>query len=88
MAVAPLKGRFKALATTYPLVWDLVGWAADMGVDWFDFGGVTEDGTGSDDPLGGISDFKRHFAQRPEEVAEDCDHPPIPVQHHNLSSSI
>jgi hypothetical protein len=47
----------------YPLVWDLMCWAKRHGARWFDFGGVTEGHLGSDDRLGGISDFKRYFSK-------------------------
>jgi len=55
----------------YPLMWDLITWAKRAGATWFDFGGVTAGTTGSGDPLGGISDFKRLFAKEMAEVAED-----------------
>ena len=55
----------------YPLMWDLITWAKRAGATWFDFGGVTAGTTGSGDPLGGISDFKRLFAKETAEVAED-----------------
>ncbi|HKB39777.1 MAG TPA: GNAT family N-acetyltransferase [Gemmataceae bacterium] len=47
----------------YALVWDLVCWAKRNGAQWFDFGGVTEGTFGSEDRLGGISDFKRYFSK-------------------------
>jgi hypothetical protein len=42
------------------LLWELFLWAREQ--DWtvFDLGGVTDGG--ADDPLAGISDFKRHLA--------------------------
>jgi lipid II:glycine glycyltransferase (peptidoglycan interpeptide bridge formation enzyme) len=47
----------------YALIWDLIGWAHACGASWFDLGGVTPGQEGDpDDPLGGISDFKRYFA--------------------------
>ena len=55
----------------YPLMWDLIVWAKRAGATWFDFGGVTAGTAGSDDPLGGISDFKRLFSKEIAEVAED-----------------
>ncbi|MDB5309381.1 MAG: Methicillin resistance protein [Gemmataceae bacterium] len=47
----------------YPLIWDLVCWAKRNGATWFDLGGITQGHFGSDDPLGGISDFKRYFSK-------------------------
>lgn len=44
----------------YPLLWDLVVWAKGWGASWFDLGGVTS-GEG-EDPLAGVSDFKRFFS--------------------------
>jgi hypothetical protein len=50
-----------------PALWDLILWAHREGARWFDFGGVTTGTVGTDDPLGGISDFKRGFTR--EEIA-------------------
>jgi lipid II:glycine glycyltransferase (peptidoglycan interpeptide bridge formation enzyme) len=55
----------------YPLVWDLIVWAKRAGAAWFDLGGVTAGTAGSGDPVGGISDFKRHFSSAIADVAED-----------------
>jgi hypothetical protein len=56
----------------YPLLWDLLRWARDNGAQWFDMGGVTASGSGDDqDPLGGISDFKRRFSDEVIDVAEE-----------------
>ena len=55
----------------YPLAWDLMVWARSQGATWFDFGGVTDGSTASDDPLGGISDFKRAFSETVVTVGED-----------------
>ena len=49
---------------SYGLMWDLIEWAWRGGATWFDLGGITGGSHGSDDPVGGISDFKRYF--RPE----------------------
>jgi hypothetical protein len=53
----------------YPLLWHLIEWANELGVAWFDFGGITG-GTTRDgkDALGGISDFKRYFGGSEIEV--------------------
>jgi FemAB family len=45
----------------YALAWDLMCWAKRNGAIWFDFGGITAGHFGTDDPLGGVSDFKRYF---------------------------
>lgn len=56
----------------YPLLWDLLRWARDNGAQWFDMGGVTASSFGDDqDPLGGISDFKRRFSDDVIDVAEE-----------------
>jgi hypothetical protein len=56
----------------YPAIWALMRWARDTGATWFDFGGVTH-GTSkcANDPLGGISDFKRKFGGEELVVGED-----------------
>jgi hypothetical protein len=61
-----------SLPLHYPLLWDLLRWARRAGASWFDLGGVT-DGTTDDpnDPLGGISDFKRKFSREVVTVAEE-----------------
>lgn len=60
------------LPLMYPLLWDLIRWARDNGAQWFDMGGVTagslRDGQ---DPLGGISDFKRRFSEDVTDVADE-----------------
>lgn len=56
------------VSTSYALMWDLISWARRNGAQVFDLGGVTEGNRTSDDPLGGISDFKRSFSQREIEV--------------------
>jgi hypothetical protein len=60
------------IALAYPLLWDLIAWANAHGATWFDMGGVTM-GTRADvnDPLGGISDFKRFFSRDVVHVADD-----------------
>jgi lipid II:glycine glycyltransferase (peptidoglycan interpeptide bridge formation enzyme) len=56
------------VSTSYALMWDLISWARRNGAHLFDLGGVTEGSAKSDDPLGGISDFKRFFSQLEVEV--------------------
>jgi hypothetical protein len=55
----------------YCLAWDLMEWARSSGAKYFDFGGITDGSQGSDDPLGGISDFKRYFNGQTASVAEE-----------------
>jgi len=55
----------------HPLFWDLIVWARRGGATWFDLGGVTNGTATSDDPVGGISDFKRLFSKATTDVAED-----------------
>jgi hypothetical protein len=60
------------LPLMYPLLWDLIRWARDNGAQWFDMGGVTAGSlTDGQDPLGGISDFKRRFSDDVTDVAEE-----------------
>lgn len=51
----------RSVGIAHPLMWDLIRWARARGASWFDLGGVTDGSHGSDDRLGGISDFKRGF---------------------------
>jgi hypothetical protein len=55
----------------YGTIWDLVRWAKREGATWFDLGGITPGTHGSDDPLGGISDFKRYFGGTFDEVGDE-----------------
>lgn len=59
------------LPLAYGLVWDLVCWARRKGATWFDFGGITQGHAGSEDPLGGISDFKRYFSKNVVAVGDE-----------------
>ena len=72
-AAGAIARRFGAkVSLGYPLVWSLVEWAHALGVSWFDFGGVTATPSGDyDDPLRGISDFKRHFGGTEIEVGDE-----------------
>jgi hypothetical protein len=58
------------VTTSYALMWDLISWARRSGAQVFDLGGITAGNRNSDDPLGGISDFKRFFSQREIEVGQ------------------
>jgi hypothetical protein len=66
------------VSTSYALLWDLIIWARKGGANTFDLGGVTSGITHSEDPLGGISDFKRRFSQRELEVGEEWELVPRP----------
>jgi hypothetical protein len=68
------------VSTSYALLWDLMRWARANGARWFDLGGVTDGSTHSEDPLGGISDFKRRFSQREIEVGQQWDLEPHPAR--------
>jgi hypothetical protein len=63
----------------YGTIWDLVRWAKREGASYFDLGGITEGRHGSDDPLGGISDFKRYFGGTVAEVGEEWMLEPNPL---------
>jgi len=61
-------------------LWALVTWAAEEKAKWFDLGGVTFGTKGSDDPLAGISDFKRSFTQNVVEMREEWQFEPHPLR--------
>jgi len=54
----------------YIVVWDMIRWAKGVGAEWFDLGGVTL-AEGDEDPLKGISNFKRHFRGEVAEVGSE-----------------
>ena len=62
----------------YPLIWDLILWAKRSGARFFDFGGVTNGNLASEDPLGGISDFKRYFTPNLVQVGAEWSYEPRP----------
>ena len=64
----------------YPLLWELILWAKRNGARFFDLGGVTAGGLGSDDRLGGISDFKRYFSSHAVQVGAEWVYEPRPMQ--------
>jgi hypothetical protein len=65
----------------YAPLWDLIAWATTTPATWFDFGGVTAGSkAAADDPLGGISDFKRHFSQSVVDVGAEWVFEPRPVR--------
>jgi lipid II:glycine glycyltransferase (peptidoglycan interpeptide bridge formation enzyme) len=53
------------------VIWELIRWSRATGARSFDFGGVTAGTAGSDDPLGGISDFKRGFCKNEVMVGQE-----------------
>ncbi|HET9440573.1 MAG TPA: GNAT family N-acetyltransferase [Longimicrobiales bacterium] len=59
------------VAVAYGLMWDLILWAKRTGARLFDLGGITHGTHDDDDPLGGISDFKRYFSRQTLEVREE-----------------
>ncbi|RXH54598.1 hypothetical protein GRAN_3702 [Granulicella sibirica] len=67
------------ISVGYPLMWALILWAKQEGAAWFDMGGVTLPET-PNDPLAGISDFKRMFSQVTEEVGEEWYLEPHPAK--------
>ena len=62
----------------YPLLWDLMLWAKASGARFFDLGGVTAGTHASEDPLGGISDFKRYFTKTLVQVGAEWSYEPRP----------
>jgi hypothetical protein len=68
------------LPILYPALWDLIQWARRSGGTWFDLGGVTAGSSGSDDALGGISDFKRGFSKVEVEVGQEWAFEPSPAR--------
>lgn len=56
----------------YPVIWKLLRWARDTGASWFDFGGITDISLQENqNPLHGISEFKRTFGGEQLIVGED-----------------
>ena len=68
------------VSTSYALLWDLMSWARRSGAGIFDLGGITSGGTNSDDPLGGISDFKRRFSQTEVAAGQEWQLEPHPAR--------
>lgn len=68
------------VSTSYALLWDLMRWARASGARWFDMGGITGGTTHSEDPLGGISDFKRRFSRQEIEVGQQWELEPHPLR--------
>jgi hypothetical protein len=71
----------RSLPLGYAPVWDLVVWAKQTASGWFDFGGVTKgDRATPNNPVGGISAFKRSFCNNVVEVGEEWALRPHPVR--------
>jgi hypothetical protein len=70
------------LSIGYVLLWELARWAKASGAQCFDLGGVTPGESGSDDKLGGVSDFKRRFAPEATTVGEEWVLEPHPLRSH------
>jgi hypothetical protein len=71
----------RSISLGYAPLWDLVLWARRNGATWFDFGGVTSGSRPTaDDPVGGISAFKRSFTQNVVEVGEEWTLKPHPLR--------
>lgn len=64
----------------YAPAWDLICWAKRTGASWFDFGGITPGSNDDEDPLGGISDFKRYFGRNVVRVGEEWILEPQPLK--------
>ena len=62
----------------YALVWEMIRWAKATGAEWFDMGGITV--SKGDDPLGGISDFKKFFSRELIEVGAEWVLEPSPFR--------
>ncbi|HEX6313210.1 MAG TPA: hypothetical protein VFZ73_00060 [Gemmatimonadaceae bacterium] len=63
-----------------PVLWDLITWGRRTGGQWFDLGGITPGSAGSEDPLGGISDFKRGFSKVETLLGEEFALEPSPFR--------
>lgn len=63
----------------YPLLWDLIAWSHQQHAAWFDFGGITMRDP-NQDPLVGISAFKRHFTHTIEHVGDEWVLEPHPIR--------
>lgn len=72
--------EFKSLSLGYSLLWELITWARGLGMSWFDFGGISQGTSESDDHLGRISDFKRRFEKSVVRVADEWMLEPHPLR--------
>lgn len=72
--------EFRSLSLGYPLLWDLITWARDLGASWFDYGGVPAADSEGEARLERISDFKRRFEKQAVHVAEEWVLTPHPLR--------
>jgi hypothetical protein len=70
----------KNLSLVYPLLWDLISWARDLGASWFDYGGVPKEDSEGEERLARISDFKRRFEKNAVQVADEWVFTPHPMR--------
>lgn len=63
----------------YAPTWELMRWAKSRGASFWDFGGITAGSADDDDPVGGISDFKRYFGTSVRRVGEEWRLTPRPL---------
>jgi lipid II:glycine glycyltransferase (peptidoglycan interpeptide bridge formation enzyme) len=78
---ASIRDEEMKVPLAYGLSWDLICWAKSHKAGWFDMGGVTAGQFGDkDDPLGGISDFKRFFSKSLAQVGEEWEWEPNPTR--------
>jgi hypothetical protein len=75
---ATTRNADRRIPLLYPLMWDLILWAKRNGAQFFDLGGVSTGTFASDDPLGGISDFKRYFTTTRVRVGAEWAYEPRP----------
>lgn len=70
----------------YGLVWAMMLWGQELGVPWFDFGGITPEDQ-PDHPLARISEFKRRFRGQETRVASDWYIELAPVHNFTLAAA-
>jgi hypothetical protein len=71
----------RRIPLVYPAIWALMRWARDTGATWLDLGGVTRRTSESNnDPLDGISEFKRKFGGEELVIGEDWQFDAAPVR--------
>ncbi len=72
----------------YPAIWALIRWARDTGATWLDLGGITGGTSESNnDPLAGISEFKRKFGGEQLVIGEDWQFDIAPLRQHLVQSA-
>jgi hypothetical protein len=77
---ASSRPRDLRLPLGYALAWQVMRWAKEGGARWFDFGGITDGTHDDDDPVGGISDFKRYFRGDERWVCDEWHYEPRPLR--------